>query len=773
MGNRCIIRATRLVLLVCLYCFTVPLWAAPTTVLTDAQTSVSVNTHLDFLHDPAGKLTITEVASPLYANQFSHTGEAEFRPGLTDDIYWLRAHIDNQSSHWQRWYLQIWNIAEAHAETYWQTASTLTQLQTEPYFLYYTYPLPLTTQGKHTLYIRVQNKGDILSCALRFSQTEHRSNIRLIVFFALISGGLLALGAYNLLLFASLHESSYGWLGVAILGATLELNRNTGGLLHEYIGVFPDYQRLYASFGYITALGSVKFIRHLLGTPHHTPLIDLGLRGIAWVSVACLLNLPWLPYASIWFNAIFIVIGLLILLAMLRLRYLQAYVNPKLYWALWVLLLGVMPPILSSFGIPPLIKEQFSPTKLSEVLFSLTILSVALFALMLSLAQADHVRRLREETASANAANKAKGDFLTTMSHELRTPMNAVVGAGVLLQDTALTPQQRSYVDRLEIATRHMLTLIGDILDVARIEQQALRLEQIPFDLKVVATELETLFAEQATAKGLAFNIYAPTDSVWLQGDPTRLKQILVNLLGNAIKFTERGSVECTLVVGKKSEEGLPVTFSVTDSGIGITPQQQVHLFQPFSQADSSTSRRYGGSGLGLAISAQLVRQMGGELSVESLPEQGSRFSFTLEFPVVEIIPAVQSPASIAPRTLPDAHILLVDDDVLNQFFAQAILEKLGMRVTVADSGAAAIQQAQQQDFAMVLMDVSMPGMDGYETTRQIRQFKPAAALPIIALTAHAIEGERERCFTAGMDDFLSKPYQLRDLQQILQRWLR
>jgi signal transduction histidine kinase len=206
------------------------------------------------------------------------------------------------------------------------------------------------------------------------------------------------------------------------------------------------------------------------------------------------------------------------------------------------------------------------------------------------------------------------------MSHELRTPMNAVVGAGVLLQDTALTPQQRSYVDKLEIAARHMLTLIGNILDVARIEQQALHLEKISFDLNAIATELEILFARQAVDKGLTFNIHAPADSVWLQGDPTRLKQILVNLLGNAIKFTERGSVECTLVVGKKSEEGLPVTFSVTDSGIRTTPQQQVHLFQPFSQADSSTSRRYGGSGLGLAISAQLVRQMGGELSVESLP---------------------------------------------------------------------------------------------------------------------------------------------------------
>ncbi|MBU0657108.1 MAG: response regulator [Gammaproteobacteria bacterium] len=765
----------QLVVLYCLWLIPMGVGATQPTTLTDQQPSILLDTHLDFLHDPGGKLTSTEVASRLYANQFSNTGEAAFSPGFTEDVFWLRVHVDNQSSHWQRWYLQVLNMTEAPVEAYWQTATTLAQLQTEPYFLYYTYPLPLTTPGKHTLYVRVQNKGDALSCVLRFSQAEHRSNIRLIVFFALMSGGLLALGVYNLLLFASLRESSYGWLGVAILGATLELNRNTGGLLHEYLGVFPDYQHLYTSFGYIAALGSAKFIRQLLGTPRHTPLIDLGLRGMLWVSVACLLNILWLPYASIWFNAIFIVIGLLILLATLRLRYLQVYVNPKLSWGLWVLVLGVILPILSSFGIPSLIKERFSPTELSDALFSLTILSIALFVLMLSLAQADHVRRLREEAASANAANKAKGDFLTTMSHELRTPMNAVVGAGLLLQDTALTPQQRSYVDKLEIAARHMLTLIGDILDITRIERQALRLEQIPFDLKAVATELETLFVGQAAAKGLAFSIYAPADSVWLQGDPTRLKQILMNLLGNAIKFTERGSVECTLVVGKKSGDGLPVTFSVTDSGIGITPQQQVHLFRPFSQADSSTSRRYGGSGLGLAISAQLVQQMGGELELASHEGKGSRFFFTLDFalsetPLVEAIPASDY---LLPAPTQGVHLLLVDDDELNRFFANELLKTFGLAVTTVASGQAALAFLRQQTVDLVFMDVSMPEMDGYATTRRIREFKSSHELPIIALTAHVMAGIDEQCFAAGMNDYLPKPFDKAQLQQVLQRWLR
>lgn len=767
MGNRCIIRATRLVLLVCLYCFTLPLWAAPTTVLTDAQTSVSVNTHLDFLHDPAGNLSIEDVAAPAYAAQFHNTGAADFSKGLTTDVYWLRVRILNQANAAHPWFLQLIGQEDASVAVYLQAdlpslATPPTRLEPQPYFLYHTYPLPLASQTAYTLYIRLHNENAALLGNAHFKQAEQRVNIHSVVFGVLLAGCLLALGVYNGILAFNLRDRNFAWLAVFILAIMLKLTQYTG-LFQQYIRVSEQYAFLYSALGYLCIISYLAFFRHLLGTRSYLPYLDKVFAGIFWLAVVMMLGSPWLPFDLYVINVLALLSGVITLLTIWRLRRLQIPRIHKLNWAFFVLIGGLLPTVLNTLGISLGFNDHLN----------LSLTGVTLFVLLLSTVQADHVRRLREETTSANAANKAKGDFLTTMSHELRTPMNAVVGAGVLLQDTALTPQQRSYVDKLEIAARHMLTLIGNILDVARIEQQALHLEKISFDLNAIATELEILFARQAVDKGLAFNIHAPADSVWLQGDPTRLKQILVNLLGNAIKFTERGSVECTLVVGKKSEEGLPVTFSVTDSGIGITLQQQVHLFQPFSQADSSTSRRYGGSGLGLAISAQLVRQMGGELSVGSLPGQGSSFSFTLEFPVVEIIPAVQSPASIAPRTLPDAHILLVDDDVLNQFFAQAILEKLGMRVTVADSGAAAIQQAQQQDFAMVLMDVSMPGMDGYETTRQIRQFKPAAALPIIALTAHAIEGEWERCFAAGMDDFLSKPYQLRDLQQILQRWLR
>jgi len=735
------------------------------TVLTDQQPRIHLKTHLDFLHDPTGQLTINEVTTPPYQQQFRNTGNALFTQGLTDDAFWLRVRIHNQSSPWQRWYAKVQDMEESPLQVYWWSdlPNISPRLLTpEPYFHYHTYPLP-AAQGDYWVYVRLQGSVDSIFASIELVQQEARIHVDALLFHAVILAGLLALGLYNLLLFISLREKGYGWLSLFIVFAVLEMSRYTG-FFHHYFGVVPEYYRLYPVFALLGIASYIGFLRHFLGLAQHLPKTDWLFRGLFWLCMLFVLSLAWFDYGALLSGVSVLLISGLGVLTVIRLQLAGVRFIPSLHWAFAILIIGFIPIVVDGFGLRLLMPVSAIHLALSVIF---------LFLLLLSNAQAGYALRLREDAASATAANKAKDNFLTTMSHELRTPINALVGAGVLLQDTDLTPQQRSYVDRLEIAARHMLTLIGDILDVARIEQQALRLEQTPFDLKTVITELKALFTVQAAAKGLAFSLQTPVDAIWLQGDPTRLKQILMNLLSNAIKFTERGSVECTLVLGKKSEEGLPVTFSVTDNGIGITPQQQVHLFRPFSQADSSTSRRYGGSGLGLAISAQLVRQMGGELSVESSPGQGSSFSFTLEFPVVEIIPTTQPPASIAPRTLPDAHILLVDDDVLNQFFAQAILEKLGVRVTVADSGAVAIQQVQQQDFAIVLMDVSMPGMDGYEATRQIRQFKPAATLPIIALTAHAIEGERERCFAAGMDDFLSKPYQLQDLQQILQRWLR
>jgi len=765
MQNRYIAHVICFVLFACLSCFSVPLWAAPITVLANAPASVSVETHLDFLPDPDGNISIEDVASPAYAGQFRNTGAASFTQKLTTDVYWLRVPILNQADAAHPWFLQLYGQEDAAVAVYLQAdlpsvATPPIHLEPQPYFLYHTYPLPLAAQTAYTLYIRLHNETAALLGNAHFKQTDQRVNIHRVVFYALLTGCLLALGVYNGVLAFNLRDRNFAWLALFILAMMLKLNQYTG-LLPQYIRVSEPYVVLYSVLGYLCVISYLAFFRQLLETHHHLPYLDKVLTGTFWLAVVMMLGSPWLPFDLYSINVLAMLSAIITLLAVWRLRRLQIPRIHKLNWAFFALIGGLLPTVLATLGVP----LEFN----SHLHFALS--GVVLFVLLLSVVQADQARASREQLARVHATGQAKSDFLTTMSHELRTPMNTVVGTEILLRHTELTPQQQSYVDKLAIASKHMLALVNNILDVARIEQQGLALEHIPFELCSLLNDLHTLLEEQASAKHLHLSVqHSLPDATWLLGDPTRLKQVLLNLLGNAIKFTEQGDVTLKVLPTNTNDTGsLTLSFSVTDTGIGLSEEQQRHLFQPFSQADNSTARRYGGSGLGLVISQRLVQQMGGELTLDSSPNRGSCFRFTLSFPRSK--PLAGRKVVLPP--LRPAHILLVDDDELNQFFSSSLLETLGMTVTVAGCGIQAIAQVQQQTFDLVLMDVSMPEMDGYETTRQIRTFKLPYTLPIIALTAHAIEGERERCLAAGMNDYLSKPFAMKDLQGMLQCWLR
>ncbi len=427
------------------------------------------------------------------------------------------------------------------------------------------------------------------------------------------------------------------------------------------------------------------------------------------------------------------------------------------------MLLGIMPSLLRMMGLMeniPILGNSLYPI----LLVSLT---------LLSLSQAEQTRLEREQAGRIVASNKAKDEFLTTMSHELRTPMNAVVSAGKLLKTTPLSSTQQGSVDRLEISSQHMLALINDILDLARIDSTLLSLENIPFHLDGLLQQTEQLLSDQAGEKGLALvvnNQFSLQDKQ-LIGDPTRLKQILINLISNAIKFTSKGLITVNIAIERSNKNKVDLLFAVNDTGIGLSAKQQPLLFQPFSQADNSIARKYGGSGLGLAISYKLVKRMGGKLQLKSTLGKGSCFYFTLNFPLQDS-PLKNEPdvAEESQRSIAGAHILLVDDDDLNLFFGQALLETLDIHVTTAKSGMVAIQKLQQQDFDLVLMDVSMPEMDGYEATRRIRREKQLFQLPIIALTAHVTAGEKERCLAVGMNDYVSKPFELEHLKKIFQQ---
>jgi len=386
----------------------------------------------------------------------------------------------------------------------------------------------------------------------------------------------------------------------------------------------------------------------------------------------------------------------------------------------------------------------------------------------------ENLEQLDQARASAEQANRAKSEFLATMSHELRTPMNGALGMLELLKSTSLQQQQQQYVNVAIDSTQHLLTVVNDILDFSRIERGLLQLEPIYSDVASLMRQVQESFRIAAKQKHLDLQLKLDPnlEGVQLLIDPARLRQVVVNLIGNAIKFTFTGGITIDINASWRGESSMFLEICVADTGIGIPHDKQKLIFQAFRQADGSTMRRFGGSGLGLAIVQKICELMAASVDLESSPNRGSRFTIRLEAPARRATNPIRQPEQQSP--LLQGKVLVVEDNAVNLMVVANMLETLGITVRTAANGREALESLDRQAVDLVLMDCQMPEMDGYQATAEIRNHtnKTIARLPIIALTANAMVEDRERCLAAGMSDYLSKPVTLQLLREKIARWL-
>lgn len=747
-------------------------------VIEHTQPYTSLAPFLERLEDPGGQRSLTDVK----ALDWSVSTE-RVNLGFTDSAWWFRFRLANQSLQQIRMNLEIGFPQLDDVQVYIPFENVV---QLGDNFNYdtrlvdaRTFIVPVSLErGTHEIYVRVKTTSAFTVPLAVISPEIHIERLtREQTWLGMFYGLALALILYNLVLFVGTREPAYGMFVVASTFMALSAGV-FDGMAFPFWGESLYWHNRSITFmlsGLMAAL--TQFMRYYLDTQHAKGWIDRFLKAWvgAWIFLLALsLLLP--PGLGVRLVAPIFGLGFLALLFVAIWRWREGTVMASYFLGaaaglIIVSLLGVLSAsgIIGGFYLISLLGMK---------------VGYALMMILLSFGQAHRIRLLKEQEASAleevhraRAESEAKSSFLAQMSHELRTPMNAVLGIVELLRDTKLEEEQEEHLDVISTAGRSLLSVIDDILDYARLDAGKVTLCEDVFDLHETMSNCYTMFKKGVAKEGVALNFYYKRGvPYWVIGDSGRLRQVIVNLVGNALKFTHSGHV--TLSVSSRGErDGVErILFEVTDTGIGISQEKARELFLAFTQADSRTAREYGGTGLGLSISSQLVTLMGGELQVQSQLGEGSRFYFTLPYETAE------DPGKIIP--LKKAHsnermdfsglkVLVAEDNRLNRRVVEGFLSRLKVKPSFAVNGQDALEMLKKERWDLALMDCEMPVIDGFEATRQLRVWEAMSGREptlVVALTAHAMNEYRHKAEACGMNDYLPKPLIFKDLETCLCR---
>ncbi len=771
------------VLLLLLSCLFFPMRAAadaPALILTDPVATLRLEPHMQYAcsdHDTGLENAAGLAYQPVTRSRVSL--------GYVHQACWFRFRLANASNAPLKLVVAIHFPMLDHATLYIPAPTglkVLTAGDAEPFGVrplqvrFFSYPIDLPAQGTQSYYLRVETTSSFnlpitVSGRDAFAEEHINNELALGAFYGIGIG----LFFYNFFLWAVIRERSY-LVYIVHLGSSLLFYASLQGIAYRWWPDWPEWNnRSTYVFAYVSMISGTLFAREFLMTAKW-PRMDRLFLAMTFLGLFCAIGQFVLPARVI--NPMLGVAALtnmLLLTSAGILRWRAGQHEARIFVLEWGLfLVSLVAVALNTYAILP------------TLIISLYGMQIGLIAqqILLSLALAYRINILKNEKQQqeqvsllARAENEAKGNFLATMSHEIRTPMNAVIGITQLLRDTPMNELQRNYVDMLNNAGQSLLGLISDILDYSKMNAGRLQLEVTTFNLHDLLKDCSDMFDAAVHQKGLVLTVET-TEALpdWVRGDPTRLRQVLVNLLSNAVKFTDKGHISLHAGLLPCVESGqFVLDIQVHDSGIGLTPDECEQLFKVFSQADSGTARKYGGSGLGLAISKQIIELMGGTIGVRSVPGQGSTFWFTAplrEAPAPEELPA---PAPADRSALEGMCVLVVEDNAINRLVITSMLHKLGVHTRLAHQGEEALSMIREHhDIDLILMDCEMPVMDGYTATREIRSYaleRGLRPLPIIALTAHALQEHRERCLACGMNDHIAKPVSLEELTHVLLRW--